>query len=100
MALSLLPAAAIAATKYAPINRPGPKLEVPRADLKASLVCTDGVRNASRQPVLLLPATAVDSEHNFSSNYADNSEALAYLANSIATYPKVDRSPGCAATRA
>jgi hypothetical protein len=57
------------ATKYAPLNRPGPKLEVPRKDLKASLKCSPGVRNAKREPVLLLPATGVDSEHNFSWNY-------------------------------
>lgn len=66
---SLLLAASASAIKYAPINREGPKLEVPRADLKASLVCSDGVRNAKREPVLLLPATGVDSEHNFSWNY-------------------------------
>lgn len=68
-ALLALPTVANAATKYAPINRPGPAFEVPRADLKASLDCTGKVRNAVRQPVLLLPATAVDSEHNFEWNY-------------------------------
>lgn len=67
-AAAALPVSATA-TKYAPLNRPGPKLEVPRADLKASLVCTAGVRDAKREPVLLLPATGVDSEHNFSWNY-------------------------------
>ena len=66
--LAILPAAA-SATKYAPINRTGPKYQVPRADLKASLDCTGKVRNATRQPVLLLPATGVDSEHNFEWNY-------------------------------
>jgi triacylglycerol esterase/lipase EstA (alpha/beta hydrolase family) len=60
---------AVAATKYAPLNRPGPKLTVPRSDLRASLVCSRDVRNAKREPVLLLPATGVDSGHNFSWNY-------------------------------
>jgi hypothetical protein len=67
-ALLLVPAQA-SAIKYAPINRDGPKLTVSKADLRGSVECTAGVRDASRQPVLLLPATGVDSEHNFSWNY-------------------------------
>jgi triacylglycerol esterase/lipase EstA (alpha/beta hydrolase family) len=62
-------AGSAAAIKYAPLNRKGPKLEVPRADLRASLTCTKDVRDAKREPVLLLPATGVDSEHNFAYNY-------------------------------
>lgn len=69
VAAFLLLASSAAAIRYAPLNRPGPKLEVPRADLKASLECSKGVRNAKREPVLLLPATGVDSEHNFAWNY-------------------------------
>jgi len=67
LAAALAPVAL--AAKFAPINQAGPKLAVPRADLKASLACTDGVENATRKPVLLLPATAVDSEQNFGFNY-------------------------------
>lgn len=67
LAAALAPAAL--ATKFAPLDRPGPRLAVPRADLKASLACTDGVEDAARKPVLLMPATGVDSEHNFSFNY-------------------------------
>ncbi len=48
---------------------PGPKLTVDRGKLKDSLSCSDGVRNAKVEPVLLTPATGVDSEHNFSWNY-------------------------------
>ena len=68
VAMLCVPASA-AAIKYAPINRDGPKLTVPRADLKASVECSDGVKGAARQPVLLLPATGVDSERNFAWNY-------------------------------
>jgi hypothetical protein len=69
LAACLCLASAAAAIEYAPLNRPGPKLEVPRKDLKASLKCSKGVRDAKREPVLLLPATGVDSEHNFAWNY-------------------------------
>jgi triacylglycerol esterase/lipase EstA (alpha/beta hydrolase family) len=69
LAACLSLASAAAAIEYAPLNRPGPKLEVPRKDLKASLKCSKGVRDAKREPVLLLPATGVDSEHNFAWNY-------------------------------
>jgi pimeloyl-ACP methyl ester carboxylesterase len=54
---------------FAPLDRPGPKLTVPRELLRASLRCSAGVRSAARAPVLLLPATTVDSQHNFSWNY-------------------------------
>jgi pimeloyl-ACP methyl ester carboxylesterase len=57
--------------KYAPINRPGPKpsKHIPAKNLKASVKCSPGIRNADREPVLLFPATGVDSQHNFSWNY-------------------------------
>ena len=57
------------AVEYAPLDRPGPAFSVPAADLAGSLVCTDDVRNATREPVLLVPATTVDSRENFSWNY-------------------------------
>lgn len=55
--------------RYAPVDRPGPRLTQPAARLRASLRCTRGVRNAVRQPVLLTPATTVTSEQNFGFNY-------------------------------
>ncbi len=66
-AASATPADSLGA--FAPINRPGPKLKVDRKKLRASLTCSKGVRNAEVEPVLLIPATGVDSEHNFSWNY-------------------------------
>jgi hypothetical protein len=54
---------------YAPVDRPGPALTVPEAQLRASLSCTDGVRGAARAPVLLLGATTVTTTENYSWNW-------------------------------
>lgn len=54
---------------FAPVNRHGPKLKVDRHKLRDSLTCSPGVRDAKTEPVLLIPATGVDSQHNFSWNY-------------------------------
>ena len=54
---------------YAPLDRPGPKLRVDRDKLRNSVDCFGGVRNATRAPVLLVPATGVNSEQNYSWNY-------------------------------
>ncbi len=51
---------------YAPLDRPGPTLEVPRAQLDAALQCTPGIAGATRAPVLLSPATGVTAEQNYS----------------------------------
>jgi hypothetical protein len=56
-------------TGYAPINKPGPALTVPPTQLAQSLSCTAGVRHADREPVLLLPATTVDSTQNYGFDY-------------------------------
>jgi triacylglycerol esterase/lipase EstA (alpha/beta hydrolase family) len=65
----LVAAPASAASPYAPLTRKGPKLSVSSKLLKGSLKCTKNVRNAPREPVLLLPATGVNSDQNFSWNY-------------------------------
>ena len=62
-------ATAAAASPFAPLDRPGPKLRVDKDKLRGSLVCTDDVAGATRAPVLLVPATGVNSEQNFSWNY-------------------------------
>jgi hypothetical protein len=54
---------------YAPLDRPGPPLSVPLAQLRASLQCTAGVAHASREPVLLNPATGVTPDQNYSWNW-------------------------------
>lgn len=61
--------AAPASASYAPLDRPGPELRTPRAKLAASLDCTADVRRAPREPVLLVAATTVNSDENFSWNY-------------------------------
>lgn len=72
---SSVPAAADSArdggssSTYAPLNRPGPRLLVPRADLRAALDC-HGSPSARKRPVLLSPATSVTPEENYSWNYA------------------------------
>lgn len=57
------------AGQYAPVDRSGPPLTQSPAQLRASLKCTDSVRDATREPVLLTPATTVTSDQNFSFNY-------------------------------
>ena len=54
---------------YAPLDRPGPALSVPLAQLKASLVCQAGVSHATVEPVLLNPATGVTVDQNFDWNW-------------------------------
>jgi hypothetical protein len=61
--------AAPAHAAYAPLARPGPALEVPRAQLDAALKCTAGIAGATRSPVLLSPATGVTADQNYSWNY-------------------------------
>jgi hypothetical protein len=70
-AASASPAAASAAsgsssTPFAPVDQPAPPLTTPLADLKASLTCSAGLAGATTEPVLLIPATGVDSAQNFS----------------------------------
>lgn len=62
-------AGAEAARKFAPLDRKGPELQVKRERLKGSLTCSDGIAGADRAPVLLVPATSVNSRQNFSWNY-------------------------------
>ena len=60
---------ASAASPYAPVDRPGPKLSVPSATLKAALQCNGDFAHSTLQPVLLSPATGVTVDENFSWNY-------------------------------
>jgi len=63
---------------YAPVNRPGPRLSVPRRDLSASLSCTASVRHSRREPVLLVPGTELTPAPNFSWNYEPALAARAF----------------------
>ncbi|MGN6606629.1 MAG: esterase/lipase family protein [Jatrophihabitans sp.] len=68
-AVAVAPSGASAATAYAPLNRPGPRLTVPAAKLAASLLCHGNLAAGRLEPVLLNPATGVTPEQNYSWNY-------------------------------
>jgi hypothetical protein len=63
----LVPASAGAIT-YAPIDQAGPALSVPQDQLDASLECSGNLA-AGPAPVLLVPGTGSNPEHNFSWNW-------------------------------
>src|SRR5579875_470133 len=55
--------------QYAPLDRPGPALDVPLGNLRASLQCSGALAHSPLEPVLLSPATGVTPEQNYSWNY-------------------------------
>ncbi len=57
-----------AAPAYAPVNRPGPPLDVPAATLRRSLRCS-GVARGGREPILLVPGTTLTPSPNYAWNY-------------------------------
>ena len=60
LALSLWPVSAQAADEdYAPVDRPGPELTVPQAELEAALECV-GDFSGDLQPVLFVPPTGAN----------------------------------------
>ena len=67
--LAQAPAGAAAGRPYAPLDRPGPALSVPRAQLAAALQCHGALRGSADEPVLLNPATGVTATQNYSWNY-------------------------------
>ena len=66
--------AAIPST-FAPVDRPGPALQVPVQKLASALDCPTPLAEAQREVVLLIPGTTVDPEQSFSWNYARAFEA-------------------------
>jgi triacylglycerol esterase/lipase EstA (alpha/beta hydrolase family) len=61
---------------YAPVDQPGPPLDVPAAKLAAALVCSKGVDGAARAPVLLVPGTGATADDNYSWNYEPQFDKL------------------------
>jgi hypothetical protein len=59
---------ATASSAYAPLDRPGPKLSVKTATLKAALQCS-GNFASKLEPILLNPATGVTVDENYAWNY-------------------------------
>lgn len=64
-----LPHAAAVEGYYAPVDKPGPRLSVPVEDLRRSLECTENLRQAKQEPVLLVPATAFEPKEQHGWNY-------------------------------
>lgn len=67
--MAMFASPATAASPYAPVDRPGPKLTVPAATLKAALQCNGDFKHSKLQPILLNPATGVTVDENYSWNY-------------------------------
>jgi len=54
-----LPPPTIPDERFAPLDRPGPELDVPPADLDASLRCTANAKDADTEVVLFVPGTTL-----------------------------------------
>src|SRR5207248_3192076 len=65
----LLAMVGVARAGYAPLNQPGPKLEVSGRLLRPAVRCTPEVASDPREPILLIPGTTLTPEANFSWNY-------------------------------
>jgi hypothetical protein len=65
-----------AGASYAPLDQPGPRLDVPGSALASSLHCTAGVGRSGRTPVLLVPATGVDPDQNYGGSWEPALAAL------------------------
>src|SRR5687767_12504123 len=59
----------MAEAAYAPVDRPGPKLTVPRDRLAGALACSRGLDGAPRAPVLLVHGTGGTREENWGASY-------------------------------
>ena len=68
VAIALLVPASAGAVTYAPVDQPGPPLSVPQDRLDASLQCS-GDPASGPTPVLLVPGTGSNPQHNFSWNW-------------------------------
>ena len=74
LATAVVPIAS--AHAYAPVDQPGPPLDVPAAKLAAALVCGKGVDGAARAPVLLVPGTGATADDNYAWNYEPQFDKL------------------------
>ena len=63
---------------YAPVDRPGPALSVPAAELAQSLRCSGSLAGADRAPVLLVPATWVTPGEHYGWNYLRAFDSLGW----------------------
>jgi hypothetical protein len=88
----LVLAASAGAVTYAPIDQPGPALDVPAAVLDESLSCTSNLAAARRDPVLLIPGTTVDPSEAYSWNYekAFAAQGIPYCAVTVPNHTDGD----------
>ncbi|GHH30866.1 esterase/lipase family protein [Lentzea cavernae] len=63
------PVASASTGPYAPVNRPGPRLSVPIADLQAAVKCTPSAHGSHREVALFVPGTGVAPAESFSWNW-------------------------------
>jgi hypothetical protein len=92
MLSALVLAAPAGAITYAPIDHPGPALDVPTALLNESLTCTSGLGAATRDPVLVIPGTTVDPPEAYSWNYekAFAAQGIPYCAVTVPNHTDGD----------
>lgn len=69
LTLAVASSASAAGEVFAPLDRSGPDLTIPVEKLRQSLECSSDLVGANREPVLLTPATTVNSDQNYSWNY-------------------------------
>ncbi|HEX7306193.1 lipase [Lentzea sp.] len=62
-------AATASAGPHAPVNRPGPRLSVPVADLQAAVKCSPSAYGSHREVALFVPGTGVGPDEAFSWNW-------------------------------
>ncbi len=58
------------ASPYAPVNQPGPPLDVPVAKLQSAIVCSSLVGQSGNEPVLLVPGTGATFQIQWQWNFA------------------------------
>lgn len=64
-----LPTPKIPDSAFAPVDRPGPELDVPQARLDQALSCTRNAVHADREVALFVPGTALTPRENYSWNW-------------------------------
>ncbi|GAA3836449.1 esterase/lipase family protein [Amycolatopsis tucumanensis] len=64
-----VPAPAAAAPSFAPVDRPGPELTVPAAELAKSITCTANAAVATEDVVLFVPGTTLTPQQDFGWNW-------------------------------
>ncbi|MFD4640258.1 esterase/lipase family protein [Lentzea sp. NPDC058436] len=70
--------ASASAGPYAPVNRPGPRLSVPVAQLQSAVKCTPSAYGSHREVALFVPGTGVGPAEAFSWNWFRALDAIGH----------------------